>query len=72
MGNRPGMLLKSSDAKTLNFNFDPSCGINAAKETHLNSMTLSFDGPDTLTASCRAVIDGKEIPEQPTTLTRLK
>src|SRR5688572_30587807 len=28
MGNRPGMLLKSSDEKTLKFDFDKTCGIN--------------------------------------------
>ena len=27
-GNRPGMLLKSSDASTIKFDFDPTCGID--------------------------------------------
>src|SRR5258708_38859635 len=28
LANRPGMLLKSSDAKTLKFDFDPACGVD--------------------------------------------
>ena len=71
-GNRPGMLLKSSDAKTLKFDFDKTCGINAAKESHMHSLTISFDDADTITASCKAIIDGKEAPEHPTTLKRVK
>jgi len=72
MGNRPGMLLKSSDAKTLKFDFDKTCGINAAKESHMHPLTISFDDADTITASCKAIIDGKEAPEHPTTLKRVK
>jgi hypothetical protein len=72
MGNRPGMLLKSSDTKTLKFDFDETCGINPTKESHMHSLTISFDDADTITASCKAFMDGKEIPEHPTTLKRVK
>src|SRR5687767_11937404 len=72
MGNRPGMLLKSSDSKTLKFDFDATCGINTATESHMHALTLRFDDADTITASCKAFIDGKEIPEKPTTLKRVK
>ena len=72
MGNRPGMLLKSADAKTLKFDFDKSCGINVKKESHMHALTLRFDDADTITASCKAIMDGKEIPEKPTTLKRVK
>jgi hypothetical protein len=72
MGNRPGMLLKSSDDKTLKFDFDKSCGINPKKESHMHALTLRFDDTDTITASCKAIMDGKEIPEKPTTLERVK
>jgi hypothetical protein len=72
MGNRPGMLLKSADAKTLKFDFDKSCGINVKKESHMHALTLRFDDADTLTASCKAIMDGKEMPEKPTTLKRVK
>jgi hypothetical protein len=72
MGNRPGMLLKSSDDKTLRFDFDKTCGINPTKESHMSALTIQFDDADTITASCRAIMDGKEVPEKPTTLKRVK
>ena len=72
MGNRPGMLLKSANAKTLKFDFDKSCGINVKKEAHMHALTLTSDDADTLTASCKAIMDGKEMPEKPTTLKRVK
>jgi hypothetical protein len=72
MGNRPAMLLKSSDAKTLRFDLDKTCGINVATESHMHALTISFDDPDTITTSCKAIIDGKEMAEHPTTLKRVK
>ena len=72
MGNRPGMVLKSSDAKTLTFEFDKSCGIDPLTESVMNGMTLRFDNTDTITATCRAVINGVVQKENPTTLKRIK
>jgi hypothetical protein len=72
MGNRPGMLLKASDDKTLKFDFDKTCGINPKKESHMHALTIRFDDADTITASCKAIMDGKEVPEHPTTLKRVK
>lgn len=72
LGNRPSMFLKSSDAKTIEFDFDETCGINPQKESHMHAMKLTFDDADTITASCKAIMDGKEQPEKPTTLKRLK
>lgn len=72
MGNRPGMFLKSSDAKTLRFDLDATCGINAATESHMHALTIRFDDANTITSSCKAFMDGKEIPEKPTTLRRVK
>ena len=71
-GNRPGMVLKSSNDKTLKFDFDQTCGINAAKESHMHALTITFDDADTITSSCKAIIDGKEMAEHPTTLKRVK
>ena len=71
-GNRPGMLLKSSDDKTLKFDFDATCGINPAKESHMHALTITFDDADTITTSCKAFIDGKEMAEHPATLKRVK
>lgn len=72
MGNRPGMLLKSSDSKTLKFDFDKSCGINTAKESHMHALTITFENPETIVTSCTAFMDGKEMAEHPTTLKRVK
>jgi hypothetical protein len=71
-GNRPGMLLKSSTDKTLKFDFDETCGIDAAKESHMHALTITFDDAETITSSCKAMIDGKEVEEHPTTLKRVK
>lgn len=70
-GNRPGMVLKSADAKTIKFAFDETCGINVKTESHMHSLMLTFTDADTITASCKAFMDGKEMPEHPTTLKRV-
>ena len=72
MGNRPGMRLKSSDTKTIRFDFDKSCGINPKKESHMHALSISFDDANTITTNCKAIMDGKEMPEKPTTLKRVK
>jgi hypothetical protein len=72
LGNRPSMFLKSADAKTLNFDFDKTCGINPSKESHMHSLSIRFDDADTITSNCKAIMDGKELPEHPTTLKRVK
>jgi hypothetical protein len=72
MGNRPGMLLKSSDAKTLRFEFDESCGIDPSTETHMNALTIRFDDADTVTATCKSMVAGKAVEGHPTTLKRVK
>ena len=72
MGNRPGMKLKSSDAKSIQFDFDATCGINPKKESHMHALNITFDDADTITTSCQAIMDGKEAPEKPTILKRVK
>ena len=62
MGNRPGMVLKSSDTKSIKFDFDKTCGINPTKESHMHALTITFDDDDTITTSCKAIMDGKEMP----------
>ena len=71
-GNRPQMLLKSADAKSITFDFDKTCGINPKKESHMHAMKIIFDDADTITTSCRTFMDGKEVPEHATTLKRVK
>lgn len=71
LGNRPEMRLKASDAKSVTFDFDPCCGIDTKKEAHMHALTLHFDDADTITSTCKALFDGKEMPEKPTTLKRV-
>lgn len=71
-GNRPSMLFKSSDAKSISFDFDKSCGINPKKESHMHALSISFDDADTITTSCSAIMDGKEAPAHAVTLKRVK
>ena len=72
MGNRPGMTLKSSDAKSIKLDFDAACGINPQKESHMHALTITFDDADTITTSCKAIMDGKEADNHATTLKRVK
>jgi hypothetical protein len=72
MGNRPAMKLKSSDAKSITFDFDSTCGINPSKESHMHALKITFDDANTITSSCKALMNGQEMPEKPTTLKRVK
>src|ERR1051325_3463935 len=58
LGNRPGMLLKSSDSKSITFDLDKTCGINPTKESHMHALSIRFDDADTVTTSCKAIMDG--------------
>jgi len=71
MGNRPGMVFKSADDKTIKFAFDENCGINPGKESHMHALSLRFDDANTITTSCKAIIGGQEMAEKPTTLKRV-
>jgi hypothetical protein len=71
MGNRPAMVLKSADQNSIRFAFDENCGINPSKEPHMHALTLRFDDANTITASCKAIINGAEMAEKPTTLKRV-
>lgn len=72
MGNRPSMKLNSADSKSLKLDFDPACGIDPAKESHMHALSITFNDADTITTSCVAIIDGKEMPVHPTILKRVK
>jgi hypothetical protein len=71
MGNRPAMVLKSSDEKSIKFDFDEMCGINPTKESHMHALSIRFDDANTITTSCKGIVDGKEMPEKPTSLKRV-
>ncbi len=72
LGNRPGMLLKSSDDKTLKFDFDDRCGLDAKSEMHMHSLSITFDDADTISQNWRLFADGKAKDDHPFTLKRVK
>lgn len=72
MGNRPQFLFKASDAKSITFDFDSTCGIDPKKESHMHSMKIVFKDANTIGTSCAAVVDGKDVPEHETELKRVK
>ncbi len=72
LGNRPAMTLKSSDDKTLTFDFDASCGINTKTEMHMHAMSLRFDNPETITTMCKSLANGQEQESHACTLKRVK
>ena len=73
LGNRPAMALKASDANSLTFDFDGSCcTIDPKKESHMHGMTLRFDDANTITSTCKALMDGKEMPDHAMTLKRVQ
>ena len=72
LGNRPGMLLKSSDDKTLNFDFDATCGVDDKSEMHMHSLSIKFDEADTITQNWQLFENGKTKDSHPFTLKRVK
>jgi hypothetical protein len=72
LGNQPGMLLKSADAKTIKFDFDPKCGVDAKSETHMHALTITFEDADTLVQDWKLFENGKEKDSHPFTLKRVK
>ena len=72
LGNRPGMLLEGSDAKSVRFNFDATCGLDDKAEMHMHTLKISFDGPDTITETWTLYQDGKAKDDHPFTLKRVK
>jgi hypothetical protein len=70
--NQPGMLLKSSDKKSLQFDFDANCGIDAKAEMHMHSLSITFDDADTITQDWK-LFEGSKVKEShPFVLKRMK
>jgi hypothetical protein len=72
LGNQPQFVLKSSDANSLTFYFDKSCGIDVKKESHMHGLKIVFNDANTITTSCVSYMDGKPSPGHETVLTRVK
>jgi len=72
LGNRPGMLLESSDAKTIKFDLDATCGLDAKSQMHMHSLAITFENADTVTQDWKLFDDGKPKDSHPFTLKRVK
>lgn len=72
LGNRPTMMLKSSDKKSIEFDFDAACGINPKKESHMHALKIVFDSKNKITTNWKAIMQGKDMPEQAIVLKRVK
>ena len=70
--NQPGMRLKSSDKKTLKFDFDATCGIDPKSEMHMHSLSITFDDADTIVQDWKLFEGGKIKDSHPFTLKRVK
>ncbi|MEO5712489.1 MAG: hypothetical protein ABIT37_03295 [Luteolibacter sp.] len=73
LGNRPAMGVKSSDANSITFDFDGACcTVDPVKDSHMHGMVVKFVDSETISTSCKAIMEGKEMPEHATTLKRVK
>ena len=72
LANQPAMLLESSDGKTLRFDFDATCGIDAKSEMHMHSLAITFEGPDSIVQDWKLFEDGKAKDSHPFALKRVK
>jgi hypothetical protein len=72
LGNQPGMLLKSADATTIKFDFDPACGVDASSGMHMHALTITFEDTDTITQNWQLFENGKLKDSHPFSLKRVK
>ena len=72
LGNQPGMLLKSADARQLAFDFDPTCGLDAKSGMHMHSLVITLADPDTLLQDWKLYENGKAKDSHPFTFKRVK
>lgn len=73
LGNRPAMVVTSSDAKSITMDFDSACcTIDPKKESHMHGMVVRFEDANTISTSCKAIMEGKEMPDNAMTLKRVK
>jgi hypothetical protein len=70
--NQPAMTLTKSDGKSITLDLAKDCGIDAAKEKHMHSVTLTFDDADHITHDWTLHDGGKAQPSHPFKLERVK
>jgi hypothetical protein len=60
-GNQPKMLLKTSSADRLEFDYAGGSNVRADKDSHMHALRLTFDGKDKLTSDWDYFKDGKRV-----------
>ena len=71
LGNQPKLSLAKTEGESLHFAFDPSCGIDVAKEMHMHSLVMTFIDKDTVRQNWTMYADGKPMAKNPITLKRV-
>jgi len=72
LGNQPTMILKASDKKSIEFDFDAVCGIDPKKESHMHALKIVFNNKNTTTTDWTAIMQGKAMPSQAVVLKRFR
>lgn len=72
LGNRPTMAMSASDKKSIEFDFDESCGIDPTKESHMHALKIVFNNKNSITTHWKAIFGGKAMDTPPTNLKRVK
>jgi len=58
--NRPKMIVQSVKMNEVSFELIPNSGINAAKDDHMHSLTINFEGPDKIIQHWTRFAGGKK------------
>ena len=69
--NQPVMLLKSADDKKIEFDFDPTCGVDDAS-MHMHSLVITFQDAGNITQDWKLFENGKTKDSHPFALKRVK
>jgi hypothetical protein len=69
--NQPGMMLKAADDKKIEFDFDPTCGLDDAS-MHMHSLVITFKDADHISQDWKLFENGKAKDSHPFSLKRVK
>ena len=72
LANQPAMLLKASDPKKIEFDFDATCGLDSTSAMHMHSLAITFEQPDMIVQDWKLFEGGKARDSHPITLKRVK
>jgi len=70
--NQPALVAKRATKESIEFDFDPSCGIDAKTEMHMHSLNLKFNKDGSVTQLWTLYTEGKAQEPHPMVLKRKK